>query len=143
MELSKYQILEFKKSNLIEMIESLNTSDEKLLDQIIMSIKTFKSSTLGFSNQQIKPQDILYLKALSNYTEVFLNSGRKILLAKTLKQITLQLPESIFLRVHKSYIVNKFFMKQFITIPQTFVMLENDTLIPVSRQRKSFVKEQF
>lgn len=143
MEVDNYQSLELKKSILIQMVASLTMSEEKLLDQIILNIKYFKSSSVGILNQQIKPEDILYLKALSNYTEIFLSNGRKVLLAKTLKQLTLQLPESIFLRVHKSYIVNKLFMKQFITLPQTFVVLENDTIIPVSRQKRSFVKGQF
>lgn len=143
MEVDNYQSLEFKKSRLIQMVASLTMNEEKLLDQIILNIKYFKSSSVGILNQQIKSEDILYLKALSNYTEIFLSNGRKVLLAKTLKQLTLQLPEAIFLRVHKSYIVNKLFMKQFITIPQTFVVLENDTVIPVSRQKRSFVKGQF
>lgn len=143
MELDNYQSLEIKKSRLIHMVASLTINEEKLLDQIILNIKCFKSSNLGKLNQQIKTEDILYLKALSNYTEIFLSNGKKILLAKTLKQLTLQLPDAIFLRVHKSYIVNKLFMKQFITIPQTFVVLENDTVIPVSRQNRSFIKGQF
>ena len=143
MEIGNYQSLELKKSILIQMVASLTMSEEKLLDQIILNIKYFKSSSVGILNQQIKPEDILYLKALSNYTEIFLSNGKKVLLAKTLKQLTLQLPEAIFLRVHKSYIVNKLFMKQFITLPQTFVVLENDTIIPVSRQKRSFVKGQF
>ena len=143
MEIGNYQSLELKKSILIQMVASLTMSEEKLLDQIILNIKYFKSSSVGILNQQIKSEDILYLKALSNYTEIFLSNGKKVLLAKTLKQLTLQLPEAIFLRVHKSYIVNKLFMKQFITLPQTFVVLENDTIIPVSRQKRSFVKGQF
>lgn len=52
------------------------------------------------------PDDILYLKAESNYTEIFYKDGSKKLLSNTLKVLEDILPSHRFFRTHKSYVVN-------------------------------------
>lgn len=125
------------------MVHQLGFNQEVNLDKIVMFIKNYTSSSSGVKRIQVNSDDILYLKALSNYTEIFLQNGKKILLSKTLKQIAESLPDSLFLRVHKSYLINKLFMRQYISETNAFIVMENGENIPVSRQRKSFVKLQF
>ncbi len=52
------------------------------------------------------PEEILYLKADSNYTEINYTDGSKKLLSKTLKVLEDILPSHQFFRIHKSYLVN-------------------------------------
>lgn len=53
----------------------------------------------------VNPEDILYLKADNNTTDIQLCNGKKVTAFKTLKHFENTLP-FYFLRIHKSYIVN-------------------------------------
>lgn len=56
--------------------------------------------------QYINADDILYLKADNNTTEFYLKDGNIVNTFKTLKTYENTLPSN-FLRIHKSYIINK------------------------------------
>ncbi len=54
----------------------------------------------------IRAANIIYLKAARNYTEIYLKGGKQIIASKPLAHFEPQLESSIFLRCHRSYIVN-------------------------------------
>jgi len=54
----------------------------------------------------IKTNDIIYLKASRNYTEIYLKGGRQIMASKPLLYFEEQLKSTRFVRSHRSYIVN-------------------------------------
>jgi DNA-binding LytR/AlgR family response regulator len=49
--------------------------------------------------------DILYIKGLGNYVEIFIKNSKKYVYYKSLKELIDKLPEE-FMRVHNSYIIN-------------------------------------
>ncbi|MGR3809114.1 LytTR family transcriptional regulator DNA-binding domain-containing protein [Jiulongibacter sp. NS-SX5] len=51
-------------------------------------------------------EEISYLKAESNYTQIFFRNGEKTLVATTLGAIADRLPEHQFCRVNRSTVVN-------------------------------------
>lgn len=51
---------------------------------------------------QLEISDIVYLEAQSNYTKI-VTSSREIIASQTLKSILSKLPESQFVRIHKSF----------------------------------------
>jgi two-component system LytT family response regulator len=51
-------------------------------------------------------KDILYCQADDNYTQIFMKSGDKKLVSKTLKFFEVALTDFGFARVHKSFLVN-------------------------------------
>ncbi|MBL7705105.1 MAG: response regulator transcription factor [Taibaiella sp.] len=58
--------------------------------------------------QIIKINQISYLEANGSYCNIFLTDGTKITHSRNMKFVSAQLPEHTgFIRVHKSYIVNK------------------------------------
>lgn len=64
----------------------------------------------GSSLVKLKLRDIVYVEALENY--VTLNtSDEKYTIHFTMKAIESQLPSGVFIRVHRSYIVNKGMIK--------------------------------
>ena len=74
--------------------ESTNTGDEEIF------IKK------GSSLVKLKLKDIIYIEALENY--VTLNtSDDKFTIHFTMKAIENQLPSGVFIRVHRSFIINK------------------------------------
>lgn len=50
-------------------------------------------------------KDLLYVQAFGNYLKLFINESKTIVTRATLTDIASQLPDNLFLRVHKSYIV--------------------------------------
>ena len=55
---------------------------------------------------KLKLKDIIYIEALENYVTLTTNS-KKFTIHFTMKAIVNQLPSEIFIRVHRSFIVNK------------------------------------
>ena len=55
---------------------------------------------------KIRFKEILYIEGLKEYV-TFYTTDKKIIVLKSLKELENTLPENQFLRVHKSYIVNK------------------------------------
>lgn len=86
--------------------------------------------------------DILYCQSDSNYCRIYLASGRKILISKTLKEVETMLPEVLFLRIHNSYIANLSRVISFINEGDGVLVLENDVKLKVSRTRKKEILER-
>ncbi len=54
---------------------------------------------------KLKFDDILFVKGLGNYVEIFLKNSKKHIYYKTLKDLIDKLPNE-FMRVHNSHIIN-------------------------------------
>ena len=124
-------------------IEDLKQTYQKLNDYLFLD--PMKGKLLvkhkGVS-EIIQFQDILYVKAESNYARIILNSGRDILVARTLKSIEKSLPIHAFFRPHNSYIIATAAIKKFHSAEST-VELAKEVKIPVSRSRKKALLEVF
>lgn len=119
--LSPIQLPEFRKSYL-RFIKS-----QKRLKENRLVIKS--NSDYNF----IKIDEILYLKADNNTTDIYLVNGKKITAYKTLKFFEDQLPFT-FLRIHNSYIVNINYVTR-INVGKSKCYIEN-ILLPFSRTYK-------
>ena len=82
-----------------------------------------------------EPSEIDYFEAKGNYTSVHLNNGNKILLTRQLKQIENELPDYLFCRIHKSYLVNLTKVRSF-TRQDSSIILDNDIRLPVSSNKR-------
>lgn len=80
--------------------------------------------------------DIVYVESDGNYSTLFLQNQKKIVLTKKLKEVDAILPEHYFFRIHNSYIINLNKIKAFIK-NEGYVIMDSDQKIPVARQRKS------
>lgn len=87
----------------------------------------------GHEQTKVKLHDILYLEALKDYTKIVTSQKRHCVLSS----IGLLLKETnfnSFIRVHRSYAVQKQFIKKILT---NEVLLHNDIAIPVGRSYKT------
>jgi len=88
-----------------------------------------------------KVTNIVYCQAEENYCKIFTNRNELILVARTLKNIEEMLPEEIFFRIHKSYLVNMNYIKSYSKCDGYKVILENGTELDVATRRNDeFVK---
>jgi len=56
--------------------------------------------------ERVRLADLRVVEGYGNFAKFHLTSGRVLLTAETLKQLESQLPAALFLRVHKSFLVN-------------------------------------
>lgn len=61
----------------------------------------------GYKQVKINYSDILYLESGGNYMSFVLADGRTILSRLTVTDTLARLPPALFIRVHRSFIVNK------------------------------------
>ena len=88
--------------------------------------------------KRINFNDILYVEGLKDYVKVFtVNSTKPVLSLTTMKLLESKLPESKFLRVHRSFIVN---LEKIDTIERSRIVF-GKTYIPVSEQYKDRFQE--
>lgn len=88
--------------------------------------------------KRINFHDILYIEGLKDYVKVYINNDPKPILSLTsLKLLESKLPEALFMRVHRSFIVN---LEKIDTIERSRIVF-GKMYIPVSDQYKDKFQE--
>lgn len=87
----------------------------------------------------LKINNIIYCQSDSNYCKVKCLDGKEFLMSKTLKFIEELLNNNLFIRIHKSYLVNLNYVVKFDKVDELMVTLTNGEQLPVSIRKK----EQF
>jgi two-component system, LytTR family, response regulator len=82
----------------------------------------------------VKLDEIIYCEAQRSYTEFHLINNKNILVSKPLFDYERLLSGTVFLRVHKSYLINMLHVKEYIHGGR--VIMSNDIEIEVSRRKK-------
>ena len=86
-------------------------------------------------------KDIIRCKSDSNYTTFYFTDNSKILVSKTLKYYADMLKEIGFLRVHQSHLVNSKYIKEFIKSDGGYLILTDNSNVPVSVRKRNEVLE--
>ncbi|MDX1477275.1 MAG: LytTR family DNA-binding domain-containing protein [Saprospiraceae bacterium] len=84
--------------------------------------------------------EITHCAADNNYTVFHLETGKRFVASKTLKDYDTLLGDYHFLRVHQSYLVNPAFIKQY--TQKGLLELKDGTTIPVSRRKHHWVNHR-
>jgi two-component system LytT family response regulator len=89
----------------------------------------------GFAIEEIS--NLVRLHADDNYTRVFTKEGKQYLISKPLKDFERVLPADMFLRTHKSFMINIHYLKEFSNEDGGLVTLTDGFKIPVSKRKNS------
>jgi len=84
----------------------------------------------------VNVNDILYCKAVNNYTEFYLIENNPKLITKTLLHFENLLEDHNFFRCHRGYLVNMNHVKSFSREDGGMAVLNNKTKVPVASRRK-------
>ncbi len=87
----------------------------------------------------IDSNDVLYFEADNNSTDIHLNNGEMITAFKTLKHFETVLPQSQFLRIHNSYIINVDQVSRIHTGNTVCYIKNSTTKLPFSKSYKENV----
>lgn len=104
----------------------------------VQSNKDFLFIKSEYKIIRINFKEIVYIQGMSEYVKIHLTSGKPIMSLLSLKSLETQLPESMFMRVHKSYIVN---LQKINIIERNEIIYDDGTIIPVSQQYKAKFQE--
>jgi len=91
----------------------------------------------------VETRDILYCHAESNYTNVVLIGGKKILVSKVLKDIDETLSGNDFYRVHNSYLINLNHIQKFVRGEGGYIIMDDGANIGISRSRRQEFMDLF
>ena len=90
----------------------------------------------------LRPEQIVRLESESNYTRIFLENNKKLLISKTLKDLEDALTAYPFYRVHHSHLINLGHVQSY-TRSDGQVVMSDGSHIAVARNKKAGFIEQF
>ena len=124
--------------------ERINTKAEKVsIDMLMHNLRQIRQplkmklcipSVKGF--QVVELKDIIYCEASSSYTNFHFTNRSVICASKPIHEYETLLQDNRFVRIHKSYVVNLEYIKEYLKGDGGSVVLTNGQEIEVSRRRK-------
>lgn len=126
----RWKKVDFKKKALLQEkleIECIHNSKLEELE------KLKSSSTLDYivlkNKSKVYLESLIYIKSEDHYLYLYSSNNKKIFIRGNLSEIIVRLPLN-FIKCHRSYIVNKNHIKQFL---KNEIALQNGIKIPISR----------
>ena len=114
----------------------LGNTEQKLDTAKASSDHLFVKS--DYKIMRIELSDIKYIESMHEYVRIHLVNEKPVMTLISMKTIEEQLPEDRFMRVHRSYIVNKEKIK---VVERNRIIFDNNVYIPVSDQYKAAFQE--
>ena len=90
----------------------------------------------------IEIADIVRCMADASYTHFFLNSGRKLLICRTLKEVEQALEPSGFVRTHHSHLINSAYLTRIVRQEGGYLLMADGAQVPVTKLKRDFLLEQ-
>ncbi len=82
------------------------------------------------------PDEIIRVEAKGSYATVYLTGGKKITASRNLKNLENILPDSSFLRVHHSWIINMRYLKKYYRGKNSYMEMDDGSTVSVSIRKK-------
>ena len=114
--------------------EKIDILKKSLSDQRSQEDKIAISTSEGIDFIPIK--NIMHIESKSNYSKIFMIENKSITVTKILKDFEEMLSPYNFYRIHNSHLINLNFIQKYIRSQGGHVMLQDGTLIDVSRRKK-------
>jgi two-component system LytT family response regulator len=145
-----YLLKPFNERELSEALQRVINAQPLLREQIAITLDRYREKkeqdqivfrTLEFV-KVVELKEITYFQADNNYTTVFINAGKKVVIARPLKEYDDLLSGTFFLRTHQSYLINEFYIDCYHP-KEGIIYLKDATEIPVSSRKKEMVDQYF
>jgi len=91
----------------------------------------------------INTSDILHIEADRNYSTLFLEEGRKLVVSRPIKEFEDALSDRGFHRIHKSHIININKVSFFNRPEGGTVVLKDGSIVPVASRKRDFLISLF
>jgi two-component system LytT family response regulator len=146
-----YLLKPYSKRQLSEALQRVINSQPLLQEQIDIAGNSYRKKkapkyivlrSLDFV-QRVQVKKITYFQADGSYTTVFLKNGKNVIITnKPLREYEKLLSDRLFLRTHKSYLVNTLYIDRYHQ-KESIIYLKDATEILVSSRKKEMVDLYF
>jgi two-component system LytT family response regulator len=90
----------------------------------------------------ISVHQIIRIESMSNYSKIFFNNGKSLVVAKVLHLFEEHPQLSSFLRIHRKHLVNINYIKTCYCNKTCMLLLNNGETITVARRKKASIAER-
>ncbi len=127
--------------------KSAQKKQNKQLENLVQVLQHRKEShRIALSSARetrfVRTEDIVRCESSNNYTTFFLTGGERIMVSKPIFEYEDILKGYGFIRCHQSHLVNKKHIKSWVKEDGGFLLLEDNTQVPVSRLKKDYIKNE-
>ncbi len=130
-----------KAISLVDLVERCHAAENAIAqNEAETSDKEFISVKADYKTQLVKIVDIVYLESAGEYVRLHIEGSSTITTLFRLKNMETTLPQELFLRVHRSYIVN---LKRISGYTKGRIFLDNGEYIPLGENYKERFFEYF
>lgn len=118
-------------------VKPINT---QIPNDFIRTIDAHEYFFIKENNTHIKLNmgDVLYIESMGDFSKIITITNKSHMVLISLKNLEKQLPENLFIRVHKQYIINVLHIKN---ISLSDIKLSNNLVIPVSIAYKQALQD--
>ncbi|MDQ6901777.1 MAG: LytTR family DNA-binding domain-containing protein [Bacteroidota bacterium] len=114
--------------------EKIDILKKSLSDNRSQEDKIAISTSEGIEFIPIK--NIIHVESKSNYSKIYLGDNKTIVVSKILKDFEEMLLPYNFYRIHNSHLINLNYIQKYVRSQGGQVMLQDGTLIDISRRKK-------
>lgn len=86
--------------------------------------------------------DVVCLQGEGNYTFLYIRDRKRYLVSKTLKEFEKTLDQTMFLRIHKSYIINLGYVQHGVFCKERLIRMADGREVTISRRRMKEITER-
>lgn len=97
--------------------------------------------TTNNSIEFLTTEDILFIEADRNHSILYTTNNRKLKVIKSLSDFENKLNDDVFIRVHKSYIININHVCRYVKSDSGYIEIVNGNKILISRRKRGFFTE--
>jgi DNA-binding LytR/AlgR family response regulator len=94
-------------------------------------------------SKTVNLEEIVYLQSIGNYTIFHFSSGKQLVSCRTMKYHRFITESNLFVRIHKSFTINKLHVNKIDLRTEMAIYLTNNRRVSVSRRKKREVCEFF
>ena len=122
--------------------KSLNKQTKEKIDILKKSLSESRSQEdkIAISTSEgiefIPIKNIIHVESKSNYSKIYLAGNKTIMVTKILKDFEEILQPYNFYRIHNSHLINLNYIQKYVRSEGGQVMLQDGTLIDISRRKK-------
>ncbi len=121
-----------------DFLKAADKAKERITPKITTDTKIESNNEFLFIKSDYKVlrinlADIKYIESMSEYLRINIENQQPVMTLMSMKKMEKYLPESTFMRVHRSFMVN---LNKITTVERNRIVFDKDIYIPVSEQYK-------
>lgn len=133
-----------KANSLYELRHNQRTTSPEVRSEVLPKDREYLSVKADYKVSLVKISEIVYLESEGEYVRMHLSDGSAITTLFRLKNMEASLPSELFMRVHRSYIVNLHCIKAYV---KGRIFLSETEYVPIGESYKeafqSYIERNF